>query len=340
MYQMKQLVCDQPGKFTYRDVATPALLDNECILKVSHIGICGTDIHAFAGQQPFFTYPRVLGHELSCTFLEGKAPKGVKPGDPVTIVPYIACGKCIACRRGATNCCAQLQVMGIHVDGGMQEFIAVPSHLILADDGIDARSLALVEPLAIGAHAVLRSGLQPGDHVLVVGAGPIGLGTMALAKQRGGHVIAVDTNADRLSFCREQLHIPYTIQEGKENIADALQEITHGDMPVIVFDATGNLHAIETSFQYLAHTGKYILVGLQKGNISFSHPEFHKREGTVMSSRNALPSDFTYVMDLLRNGAIDAEAFITSTLPFNEVASHFSETVSDSTNIKTLITLP
>lgn len=340
LYQMKQLVCEQPGKFTYRDVAIPALLDSESLLKVEHIGICGTDIHAFAGQQPFFTYPRILGHELSCSFMEGKAPKGVHPGDPVTIVPYIACGKCIACRRGATNCCAQLQVMGVHIDGGMQEFIAVPSHLVMASDGIDARSLALVEPLAIGAHAVLRSGLQPGDHVLVVGAGPIGLGTMAFAKQRGGHVIAVDTNADRLSFCREQLHIPYTIQSGSENILEALQEITHGDMPAIVFDATGNLHAIETAFQYLAHTGKYILVGLQKGNISFSHPEFHKREATVMSSRNALPSDFIFVMDLMRKGNINAEALITSTLPFNKVAAEFSATVSNPANIKTIINLP
>lgn len=337
---MKQLRCEQPGSFVYLDVPEPIPAAQHTILRVKHIGVCGTDIHAFAGNQPYFQYPRVLGHELSCEVVGGDIPSKFQPGDTVTVIPYLHCGKCIACRRGATNCCAQLQVMGVHMDGGMQEYIAVPNHLLIAGEGLDASLLALVEPLAIGAHAVLRSGLQPGDHVLVVGAGPIGLGTMALAKQRGGHVIAVDTNADRLSFCREQLHIPYTIQAGKENIVDVLQEITQGDMPVIVFDATGNLHAIETAFQYLAHTGKYILVGLQKGNISFSHPEFHKREATVMSSRNALPSDFTYVMDLLRHGAIDAEAFITSTLPFSEVASRFSETVSDPTNIKTLITLP
>lgn len=337
---MKQLLCEKPGSFEYRDVPDPVPSADHTILRVKHIGVCGTDIHAFAGNQPYFNYPRVLGHELSCEVVDGDIPPQFQPGDAVTVIPYVHCGKCIACRRGATNCCAQLQVLGVHTDGGMQEYISVPKHLILAGDDLDARSLALVEPLAIGAHAVLRSGMQPGDHVLVCGAGPIGLGTMAFAKQLGGHVIAVDTNADRLAFCRDVLHIPYTLQAGTDNIMDALQEITHGDMPTIVFDATGNLKAIEKAFHYLAHTGKYVLIGLQKEAIAFSHPEFHKREATVMSSRNALPSDFKFVMQHLQAGHIDADAFTTSTLSFNEVASDFTATVSNPTNIKTIINLP
>lgn len=337
---MKQLRCEQPGNFMYHEVPDPVPAAHHTILQVKHIGLCGTDIHAFAGNQPYFDYPRVLGHELSCEVVAGDIPPMFQAGDSVTVIPYLHCGKCIACRRGATNCCAQLQAMGVHIDGGMQEFISVPNQLMIAGEDLSPKWLALVEPLAIGAHAVHRSGLQPGDHVLVVGAGPIGLGTMAFAKQRGGHVIAMDTNADRLRFCREQLHIPYTIHSGSENILEALQEITNGEMPVVIFDATGNLHAIETAFQYPAHTGKYVLVGLQKENISFSHPEFHKREATVMSSRNALPSDFRFVLDLMRNGYIDAEALITSTLPFNNVAAQFSATVSNPANIKTIINLP
>jgi 2-desacetyl-2-hydroxyethyl bacteriochlorophyllide A dehydrogenase len=337
---MKQLLCEKPGSFVYRDVPDPTPSADHTILRVKHIGVCGTDIHAFAGNQPYFNYPRVLGHELSCEIVGGDIPPLLQLGDTVTVIPYVHCGKCIACRRGATNCCAQLQVLGVHIDGGMQEYISVPKHLILAGDDLDARSLALVEPLAIGAHAVLRSGMQPGDHVLVCGAGPIGLGTMAFAKQLGGHVIAVDTNAARLAFCRDSLHIPYTLQEGTENIMEALQEITHGDMPTIVFDATGNLKAIESAFQYLAHTGKYVLIGLQKEAIAFSHPEFHKREATVMSSRNALKTDFQFVMQHLQAGHIDADAFVTSTLSFNEVASDFTATVSNPTNIKTIINLP
>jgi 2-desacetyl-2-hydroxyethyl bacteriochlorophyllide A dehydrogenase len=336
---MKQLVCIKPGVFEYREIPYPAPVEDHCILKVKHIGVCGTDIHAFAGNQPYFNYPRVLGHELSCEVVGGDIPSLFQPGDSVTVIPYLHCGKCIACRRGATNCCVQLQVLGVHTDGGMQEYISVPKHLILAGENLDARSLALVEPLAIGAHAVLRSGMQPGDHVLVCGAGPIGLGTMAFAKQLGGHVIAVDTNTDRLAFCRDLLHIPYTLQAGMDKIMEALQEITHGDMPTIVFDATGHLNAIETAFQYLAHTGKYVLIGLQKEAIAFSHPEFHKREATVMSSRNALKTDFQFVINHLHQGHIDADAFITSTLSFNEVASRFTATVSNPTNIKTLINL-
>lgn len=336
---MKQLLCEKPGSFVFRTVPDPVPSADHTILRVKHVGVCGTDIHAFAGNQPYFNYPRVLGHELSCEIVGGSIPPLFQPHDAVTVIPYVHCGKCIACRRGATNCCTQLQVLGVHTDGGMQEYISVPTHLILAGEDLDARSLALVEPLAIGAHAVLRSGMQPGDHVLVCGAGPIGLGTMAFAKQLGGHVIAVDTNADRLAFCRDVLHIPYTVQAGKENVLEALQEITDGDMPTIVFDATGNLHAIETAFQYLAHTGKYVLVGLQKEAIAFSHPELHKREATVMSSRNALKTDFQFVMQHLRAGHIDADAFITSTLSFDEVASQFSSTVSNPANIKTLINL-
>lgn len=337
---MKQLICKQPGEFEYREVPEPVCPEGHSLLRVNFVGVCGTDIHAFAGRQPYFSYPRVLGHELSCTFLQGSPSNGFQAGDAVTVIPYIHCGQCYACRRGATNCCASLKVMGVHTDGGMQEYIVVPDHLILPGEGIASRGLALTEPLAIGAHGVRRAGIQPGDFVLVCGAGPIGLGTMAFAKQAGGHVIALDTNAHRLAYCREQLHIPYTIDAGHDNVKEALEEITQGDMPGVVIDATGNLKAMETAFTYLAHSGRYVLIGLQRADIRFSHPEFHQREATLMSSRNATKQDFVSVMDYLRDGHFDCNSFITSQLDFAEVATSFSQVTANPENIKTIITLP
>jgi threonine dehydrogenase-like Zn-dependent dehydrogenase len=197
----------------------------------------------------------------------------------------------------------------------------------------------MVEPLAIGAHAIARADIKPGEFVLVNGAGPIGLGTMAFAKIIGGHVIAVDTNASRLACCRDELHIPYIIDPSGHDITEELMEITSGDMPSVVIDATGNLGAINNAFRFLSHTGRYILVGLQKEEIRFSHPEFHKREATLMSSRNAVLKDFEYVMDRMQDGHIDPVSFITSRLSFEEAASRFTTVTSDPGNIKTVIEL-
>ena len=334
---MKQLVCHSPGHFEYRDVPEPVVAPGHSILRVRKIGICGTDIHAYDGDQPFFNYPRVLGHELACEFVEGDKAIGFKNGDLVTLLPYLNCGTCIACRREMTNCCATLQVMGVHIDGGMQEYISVPSYTLVHGEGLPGEHLAMIEPLAIGAHGIARADIKPGEFVLVIGAGPIGLGAMAFAKIVGGHVIGIDTNESRLAFCRDQLHIPYTMNPKSDSIIESLMEITNGDMPSIVIDATGKIDAITDAFQYLSHTGKYILIGLQKDEIHFSQPEFHKREATLMSSRNAVRKDFEYVMDRMQDGHIDPLPFITSRLSFEEAAAALKETTSSPENIKTII---
>lgn len=334
---MQQLICQQPGTFVYQEIAKPILTPGHSIIRIKKIGICGTDIHAFDGTQPYFTYPRVLGHELAGEFIEGDA-EGFTPGDAVTLIPYISCGTCIACRKGKTNCCTNINVLGVHTDGGMAEYIAVPSSLLIKGNELNEDALALVEPLAIGAHGVRRAAVEPGEYVLVIGAGPIGLGTMAFAKIAGGHVIALDVNEERLRFCREELHIPYTINGKQENVIEALQTLTHGDMPTVVVDCTGNLNAIQSGFTYLAHGGRYVLIGLQKGEIAVSHPEFHKREATLMSSRNATKEDFQLVMNCINEGRIAPDTFITSRLSFDQVADMFTKTVSEPTNIKTIIT--
>jgi 2-desacetyl-2-hydroxyethyl bacteriochlorophyllide A dehydrogenase len=293
------------------------------IIRIRRIGICGTDLHAFEGTQPYFEYPRILGHELAGDLVDLDQAPGFVPGEAVTIIPYFNCGTCVACRNGKPNCCTTLKVCGVHIDGGMVEYLSVPSSSLVHGDGLGYDQLALVEPLAIGAHAIRRAAVQADEFVLVVGAGPIGLGTMESARIAGGQVIAMDINEDRLKFCRDRLQILHTVNPAAGDPMEQLRHITRGDMPTVVIDATGSLKAINGAFSFLAHGGRYVLVGLQKGEIAFSHPEFHKREATLMSSRNATREDFIWVMDSMKKGLIDPTTYITHRTAFGEVKSAF-----------------
>jgi 2-desacetyl-2-hydroxyethyl bacteriochlorophyllide A dehydrogenase len=320
---MKALVCIRPGAFEYKDIDAPLAGPGQAIIKIRRIGICGTDLHAFEGTQPYFEYPRILGHELAGDLVDFDKAPGFVPGEAVTFIPYFNCGVCIACRRGKPNCCTTLKVCGVHIDGGMVEYLSVPSSSLVHGDGLSYDELALVEPLAIGAHAVRRAAVAEGEFVLVVGAGPIGLGTMESARITGGQVIAMDINEDRLAFCRDRLHLLHTVNAAGDDVMDRLRHITAGDMPTVVIDATGSRAAINNAFQYLAHGARYVLVGLQKGEITFSHPEFHKREATLMSSRNATREDFARVMDSMKKGLIDPTTYITHRVTFGQVRDEF-----------------
>jgi threonine dehydrogenase-like Zn-dependent dehydrogenase len=313
---MRALICTSPGIFDYRDIEEPRPEPGRTILRVRRIGVCGTDLHAFQGTQPYFTYPRILGHEL--------AAERTDTGEAVTIIPYFNCGTCIACRTGKPNCCTRIQVCGVHTDGGMVEYLSVPDSSIIPGQGLSYDALALIEPLAIGAHGVRRAGVEEGEFVLVMGAGPIGLGTMAFARISGGRVIALDVNDQRLRFCQDELNVEHTVNARDEDRMDRILEITGGDMPTVVIDATGNREAINHGLDYLAHGGRYVLIGLQKGTLEFPHPEFHKRETTLMSSRNATRADFTHVMDAMEGGGVDPVTFITHRAPFGSVGSEFA----------------
>ncbi|ADY51064.1 Alcohol dehydrogenase GroES domain protein [Pseudopedobacter saltans DSM 12145] len=321
---MKTLVCTTPGNFEYIDIEKPAATPGQSILKIRRVGICGTDLHAFTGTQPFFSYPRRLGHELAAEIVETD-DTNFKQGEAITIIPYFYCGKCIACRSGKENCCTSINVCGVHIDGAMAEYISVPTYSLVHGEGLSFDELALVEPLAIGAHGVRRAGVSKDEFVLVLGAGPIGLGIMEFARIAGGKVIALDINDDRLNFCKEKLGIDYTINPTQEDVTEALQKITNSDMPTVIIDATGNQKAINGAFQYLAHGGRYVLVGLQKGEISFLHPEFHKREATLMSSRNANRVDFEHVIDSMKKGLVKPTTYITHTVDFDEVKNEFEK---------------
>ncbi len=330
---MKTLICSTPGNLEYINREKPLLTKGNAILKIKRIGICGTDLHAFEGTQPFFNYPRVLGHELSAEIIESDGADGFVNGETVTFTPYFYCGKCIACRNGRPNCCASINVCGVHSDGGMAEYLSVPSYSLLHGEGLTLDELALVEPMAIGAHSISRAGVRPGEFVLVIGAGPIGLGVMEFASLAKGKVIALDTNETRLKFCKKKLNVDHIISATESDVTQQLLELTGGDMPMVVIDATGNLKAINNAFNYMAPTGCYVLVGLQKGDISFSHPEFHKREATLMSSRNATREDFQKVISTIKNGSIDLTKYITHRVKFDEVKNEFEKWLDPSSGV-------
>lgn len=320
---MKTLVCTKPGKFSYEDQEAPQLQKGQAIIKIKRIGICGTDLHAFEGTQPFFEYPRILGHELAGELAEFDTAPGFKKDERVSIIPYFNCGECIACKSGLTNCCVQMKVCGVHIDGGFAEYLSVPSYALLHGEGLSYDELALVEPLAIGAHGVRRAGVKPGEFILVIGAGPIGLGIAEFAGIAGGKVIMMDINNKRLEFCKATLNVAHTINALHPDVMKQLKTITNGDMPTVIIDATGNLKAINNAFQYMAHGARYVLVGLQKEQISFSHPEFHKREATLMSSRNATREDFEHVIVSMKKGLVKPTNYITHRVEFGQVKDEF-----------------
>lgn len=332
--QYSSLICTEPRKLLYRQDFLHSRTPGTALLKIRQVGICGTDLHAFDGTQPYFNYPRILGHEICAELLElpettqiegANLTAHLKPGSLVTLIPYFNCGSCIACRNNKPNCCSSIQVAGVHTDGALREYFEVPVTAIIPGNGLSPDQLALVEPLAIGAHAVSRAQIQPEDFILVMGAGPIGLGLIEMARLNGAQVIAVDINADRLEFCRKNLGINHLVNPVSENAVEAVREITNGDMALSVFDATGSLAAIESGLQFLAHGGNYVLVGLQKQPFSFSHPEFHKRETTLMSSRNATQKVFDRVIEALRNNEINPANYITHRIPFDQLATAFPD---------------
>ncbi len=330
---MKQIICLEPGKFERREVNEPLKSSGNVVLKVNRIGICGTDLHAFEGTQPFFTYPRVLGHELACEIAEPLNENSkFKAGHPVTFIPYFPCNSCIACRNGRPNCCTNIQGAGVHIDGGMTEYIQVPEHALIDGEGLTSDELAMVEPMAIGAHAVRITEIRKDEYVLITGAGPIGLGVMAFAKINGARVIAMDVNNERLEFARKYFGVDFTVN-ALENAKETISRITGGEMVTAVIDATGNKRAIEGALEFLAHGGRITMVGIQRENFSFNHPEFHKRETTLRSSRNATREDFDHVVENIRNGKVNAAALISHRVPFDDLTKVFPTLLNPLTGV-------
>ncbi len=337
---MKTIVCEEPYKFALRDVPMPERGEGEALLRIKRTGICGTDLHAYRGNQPFFTYPRVLGHELSGEIVDIESGgAALREDDEVVIMPYLECGRCAACRKGRTNCCAALSLIGIHQDGGMAEYISMPvSHLIPAP-GLKLEQMAIVECLSIGAHSVRRAQVQPGQTVLVIGAGPIGMGAMQFARIAGGRVIAMDVNDQRLAYCKNVLRVDECINANGD-AKGQIEELTDGEYPDVVMEATGNPKSMMNAFQFVAHAGTYVMVSIVKADITFEDPEFHKREVTLLSSRNATREDLENVIKAMQRGEVETDSFITHRVGFDDMIDTFDSWLDpDSGVIKAVVEL-
>jgi len=307
---MRQIILKSPGNFAERDVELPSAGAGEALVRMERIGVCGSDFHAFAGKHPAYVYPRVLGHELACTVLSAPPNEfGISEGDRCAIDPYVNCGECRTCRMGRTNCCERLEVLGVHRDGGMQNLMAVPLRLLHRSARLSFEELALVETLGIGAHAVKRSGIEKGETAMVVGAGPIGLGTALFAREAGAVVTVIETNELRRAFA-ERLGWN-TLSSWSEVLAD------------VVFDATGSANVMAESLSHVAAGGKLVFVGLTSDPISLNDGLFHKREVTLFSSRNST-NQFPRIIRLLEEGAITVQDWVTDRLSLAELPREFA----------------
>ena len=321
---MKTIVLEKPGSFQLTDRPSPGdPAPGQALVRIHRVGVCGSDIHAFKGNQPFFTYPRVVGHELGVEIVAvGPNETGLAVGDRCAVEPYLHCGRCIACRRGKTNCCVALQVLGVHTDGGMCEFLAVPVGKLHRSRTLSPDHLALVEMLTIGAHAVRRAQLEPGENALVIGAGPIGLATVRFAQLVGARVSVLEISDWRRDFCRARLAVERCL-DGRGDTGKQLEAMLGGDLPTTVFDATGSPTSMMQAVQYVANGGKLVYVSLVQADITFTDSELHRRELTVIRSRNATSADFTWAMQMVEDGRIDLAPWITHRAPADKMVAEF-----------------
>jgi len=316
---LKSVVCAAPGRLELAERSRPgAPAPGRATVEIRHVGICGTDYHIYEGKHPFLDYPRVIGHELSGIVSAVGPGVTLGIGTPVVVNPYISCGQCVACRQGKPNCCTRIQVLGVHADGGMCECIEVPAGNLYPAGRLSLRDAAMVEFLAIGAHAVRRSQPRPGARALVTGIGPIGLGTAIFARIAGLDVSLIDASSERLAFAHERLGFGSTFPAGP-SAHEEVMRATAGDGFDVVFDATGNAEAIGAGFGLVAHGGTYVLVSVVKNEIVFSDPEFHKREMSLIGSRNATRVDFEHVVASIEAGLIPTDALATHTTTLERV---------------------
>ena len=308
---MKQVVLERPGCLVANESSLPSPGPGEALLRVHRVGVCGTDFHAFHGRQAFFTYPRIMGHELGAEIVEVPAnDRGLSAGDRCTVEPYLNCGKCNPCLTGHYNNCEDIRVLGVHTDGGMREFLAVPVDHGCKSSRLNFDQLAVVEPLSIGAQAVMRSGLVSGEFLVVVGAGPIGVAITQLALAIGARVRVIETLSQR----RERL---------KRLDVEVLAESNDASADVVI-DATGNADSMARTFARTRFGGRVVWVGILQGAVPVDDPLFHHRELTLYASRNSA-GHFPRIIQMIENGVIDTSLWITHRLALDDVPARFEE---------------
>lgn len=331
---MKAISLDAPKQFRRIDVPEPARPGpGEAVVRVHRVGICGTDLSGYLGKMPFFSYPRIPGHELGVEVVEvGADVTDVRPGDRCAVEPYINCQQCYTCKRGHTNCCEKHQTLGVHCDGGLRPLFTVPARKLHISRTLAFDQLALVETLAIGCHAVDRSKLASNESCLIIGAGPIGLSALEFAKLTGAKIIVLDLSEQRLEFCRRVMGVQHTLTPS-DNLDRDLRELTDGHLPDVVIDATGSAASMSKAFGLIAHAGRLVYVGITTDEVTFRHPVFHRPEGTLLCSRNALSRDFTRIVQLIEDGTLDTRPWITHRAGFDELIDVFPSYTKPETGV-------
>lgn len=331
---MKALLLEEPKHWKRIEIAEPGKPGSgEALVRVHRVGVCGTDISGYLGKMPFFSYPRIPGHELGVEVVEvGPDVSNVKMGDHCSVEPYINDPNSYASRKGKPNCCEKLQVLGVHTDGGLRPYFTLPARKLHVSTTLAWEQLALVETLAIGCHAVNRAMPLPDESVLVIGAGPIGLSTLEFVKLTGAKLIVLDMNEQRLQFCRDVMGVTHTVKLS-ENVDKDLRDLTDGHLPDVVIDATGSVASMSNAFGMVAPGGRLIYVGITTEEVKFRHPVFHKVEGTLLCSRNALPADFSRIIALIEEGRIDTKPWITHRTGFDAVPDVFPSYVLPETGV-------
>jgi threonine dehydrogenase-like Zn-dependent dehydrogenase len=325
---MRAISCPEPGRLELVDIAPPALQPGWVRVAIRNTGICGTDYHIFEGSHPFLAYPRIMGHELSGVVTDPNG-SGLAADMPVVINPYLPCYACPACRDGKTNCCETLKVLGVHTDGGMADEIVIPAANLYPAEGLSLRDAAMVEFLAIGAHAVRRTEIRPGTRTLVVGTGPIGLGTAYFAKIAGGEVTVIDAAPDKVEASRA---LGFTTFAATELDAPAFAAAKRSGFDAVL-DATGSIRAMNTSLFHARSGGAYTLVGVINGDLVWPDPEVHRRKLTIRGSRNATRADFDHVMQSIRAGLVPTDRLATHATTLDRVPFDLPAWVKDRTGL-------
>ena len=339
---MKAIQLEKPGSFRTIDLDEPPPPGpGEALVRVLRAGVCGTDFSGFHGRMPFYSYPRIPGHELGVEVLAvGAGVAHLKPGDRCAVEPYLDCQACFPCRRGHTNCCESLQTLGVHTDGGLRPKLLLPARKIHPAPGLSPEQLALVETLGIGCHAVDRAEPRPGEDLLIIGAGPIGLSALDFARLSGANVAMLDVNPARLEFARKMGLKHGIVLRGDGSEIEEMKRLTNGALFARVIDATGNVKSMSNAMTYCAFSGRLVYVGITQEVLQLPHPLMHRRELSVMGSRNAVPDTVRRVIAAIQAGKIDTTPWVTHTAPFDGFIDAFPAWTKPETGvIKAMVTV-
>lgn len=316
---MKAVCLEKPWSISLVEKERPLPQAGEALIKVKSVGICGSDIGAFRGTNELVSYPRIIGHEIAGEIVEipSENPKGFVIGDRVVVDPYLYCGHCYPCSISRTNCCTNLNVLGVHVNGGMTEYLCHSAAMLTkVPEGMSWEMAPLSEPLTIALHGLHRGKLQAGEHIIIFGAGPIGVLAALASLQYGATPIVVDPVEDRLAMVRA-LHIPYTINPTTESLVEKVNEYTKGRMAEMVMEASGANSAIRSSIDVVSHAGRVVLTGWPKHDTELPTGVFTKKELDIRGARTSA-GEFEEALELIASGKVPMQELLTKVIQLEE----------------------